>query len=190
MNMNLMLLVNKEHLLGEHFTPARLITIVNRAGKDIRIVDYVWESFKEMMLEGEKNDQYLSIVSAYRNFSSQAYIYLEKLSKFGSGIYKVIPPPGSSEHQLGLGIDVANYTRNNIIRDDDDQFNWLHANCSKYGFIVRYKKEFEEVTDICYKPWHLRYVGKENAQYIEELNLPLEEIVKQTSDLTHFKTFN
>ena len=37
---------------------------------------------------------------------------------------------------------------------------WLAANCHKYGFILRYPKDKEDITGIGYEPWHFRYVGK------------------------------
>ncbi len=36
----------------------------------------------------------------------------------------------------------------------------------EYGFILRYPKEAEDVTEITYEPWHWRYVGPENAALI------------------------
>ena len=63
----------------------------------------------------------------------------------------------------------------------DDSFantpesDWLAANCSKYGFIIRYPKGKESVTGYKYEPWHIRYVGKEKAEAITKSGLTLEE---------------
>ena len=35
----------------------------------------------------------------------------------------------------------------------------------------------ESITGIDYEPWHYRYVGKEHAQRMNELNMCLEEYV-------------
>lgn len=51
---------------------------------------------------------------------------------------------------------------------------WLRENCARYGFILRYPKEAEDVTGVPYEPWHLRYVGVEAAAYIMENGLTLE----------------
>ena len=45
------------------------------------------------------------------------------------------------------------------------------------GFVERYPKGKESITGIDYEPWHYRYVGKEHAQRMNELNMCLEEYV-------------
>ena len=52
------------------------------------------------------------------------------------------------------------------------------ANCYKYGFILRYPKDKENITGIMYEPWHYRYVGKEAAKEITEKGLCLEEYLE------------
>lgn len=48
------------------------------------------------------------------------------------------------------------------------------SNAHRFGFIVRYLKEYEDVTGYMYEPWHVRYVGKEQAQAIYESGVPME----------------
>ena len=55
---------------------------------------------------------------------------------------------------------------------------WLAENCYRFGFILRYRQEWEDVTGYGYEPWHIRYVGKEHALRIRELDVPLEEYVE------------
>ena len=52
---------------------------------------------------------------------------------------------------------------------------WLHEHCAEYGFILRYPKGKEEITEIDYESWHYRYVGVEAAAYIMEHGITLEE---------------
>ena len=56
---------------------------------------------------------------------------------------------------------------------------WLMEHCWEYGFILRYPKDKEAITEINYEPWHLRYVGKEAAAYIMDNGLCLEEYLAQ-----------
>ena len=42
-------------------------------------------------------------------------------------------------------------------------------------------KDRQDITGITYEPWHIRYVGKENAEYISKHDLTLEEFLKQLS---------
>ena len=52
--------------------------------------------------------------------------------------------------------------------------NWVNNNAHKYGFILRYPKDKEQITGYNYEPWHLRYVG-DLAIYLYNNDLTLEE---------------
>ena len=53
----------------------------------------------------------------------------------------------------------------------------MKQHAAEYGFILRYPREKEDITKIMFEPWHYRYVGKENAQKMNELGMCLEEYV-------------
>ena len=55
----------------------------------------------------------------------------------------------------------------------------MAAHCAEYGFIIRYPEDKEDITEINYEPWHLRYVGVPAATYIMENGLCLEEFHDQ-----------
>lgn len=85
--------------------------------------------------------------------------------------------PGTSEHELGLALDIVDYYNQNL---DETQVNtgvqqWLMQNSWKYGFILRYPENKSGITGIIFEPWHYRYVGKEVAKEIFEQGLCLEE---------------
>ena len=84
--------------------------------------------------------------------------------------------PGYSEHQLGLALDIiAEYGG-----DSNATWTWLKENCWRYGFILRYPADKEDVTGISFEPWHFRYVGVSTAREITEQGLCLEEYLGQT----------
>lgn len=56
---------------------------------------------------------------------------------------------------------------------------WMAEHCAEFGFILRYPADKEDITEINYEPWHLRYVGKEVAAYIMDNGLCLEEFHQQ-----------
>jgi D-alanyl-D-alanine carboxypeptidase len=89
--------------------------------------------------------------------------------------------PGASEHQTGLAFDVTAY-RNGGGFEDTEQFRWLKAHCSDFGFILRYPEGKEEITGIPYEPWHYRYVGVEVAREIHENGWTLEEYCERNGD--------
>lgn len=88
--------------------------------------------------------------------------------------------PGSSEHQIGLALDIVSdsYTLLEEGFADTDAGKWLADNSYRYGFILRYPKGKEDITGIEFEPWHFRYVGEPAATYIYQHNLTLEEFVQ------------
>ena len=88
--------------------------------------------------------------------------------------FKIINKPGTSEHNLGLAVDF-NYV--NLDFENTKAFTWLKENAEDYGFILRYRKDKEDITKVEYEPWHWRYVGKEHAKKINELDMCLEEYI-------------
>lgn len=55
----------------------------------------------------------------------------------------------------------------------------MQENCARFGFIIRYPKEKEDIIGVQYEPWHVRYVGKEAATHIMENGLTLEEFTEE-----------
>ena len=83
----------------------------------------------------------------------------------------------TSEHNAGLAADLEcpGYTGLNEDFDQSPAFAWLQQNCWKYGFILRYPREKQDITGVIYEPWHYRYVGVEAATEIMEQGICLEE---------------
>lgn len=77
--------------------------------------------------------------------------------------------PGHSEHQTGMAVDLFG---------SDLAKEWLEAHCWEYGFIVRYPADKAEFTGIDYEYWHFRYVGRELALELKQLDMCLEEYMQ------------
>ena len=93
----------------------------------------------------------------------------------------VVALPGTSEHQLGLALDLVDESYQNL---DEGQENtkvqkWLMQNSWRYGFILRYPTDKSSVTGIIYEPWHYRYLGRDMARDVYESGLCLEEFLKR-----------
>ncbi|MDY3006064.1 M15 family metallopeptidase [Anaerococcus porci] len=88
--------------------------------------------------------------------------------------------PFTSEHQTGTAFDFFTDEDNKYSEKfkDTDEYKWLKENAYKYGFIERYPKEKESITKHKERCWHFRYVGVENAKYMYDNNLSLEEYLK------------
>jgi LAS superfamily LD-carboxypeptidase LdcB len=91
----------------------------------------------------------------------------------------VVAPPGTSEHQLGLAVDLVDKRLNSLeeAQENMEAQIWLMENCWKYGFILRYPKGTTDITGIIYEPWHYRYVGHAVAAEIHEQGITLEEYI-------------
>ncbi len=171
-------IVNSEHSISKDYIPNSLIEIVNRENKKVLIDKTAWKNFQLMVDEGVKCGQYLDLTSGYRSFEHQEKTLKAIIARKGTAVIgKLVALPGTSEHQLGLALDVSNFTEDGVMRSDEKRFVWLHQHCYEYGFILRYKKEFEEKTGVAFEPWHLRYVGKEHALKIRDMNIALEDYI-------------
>ena len=120
--------------------------------------------------------------SAYRDYATQSYLYNRKVSQLGgdkAAAARIVLPPGTSEHQLGLCADITDqyYEVKNEALENTAMFQWMQEHCAEYGFVVRYPKDKQDITGVMYEPWHFRYVGEEAAQYMVAHNLCLEEFL-------------
>ncbi len=89
--------------------------------------------------------------------------------------------PGTSEHQTGLCVDFITKKTGDVLNEsfeDTEAFEWLSENAYRFGFILRYPKEKENVTKYTYEPWHYRFVGREAATDIHFGDLTLEEYLE------------
>lgn len=94
---------------------------------------------------------------------------------------KVVAYPGTSEHNLGLAVDIVSlgYQLLDNKQATTAEVRWLVENCADYGFILRYPQGKESITGIIYEPWHFRYVGVTAAQEIMDSGMCLEEYLSR-----------
>jgi D-alanyl-D-alanine carboxypeptidase len=130
----------------------------------------------------EANSQGLDLFaqSGYRSYNRQEAIFASNVERYGSKkkANQVSAEPGESEHQTGLAMDVTSPAVDyRLIQsfDQTEEGQWVLAHAHEYGFIIRYPKGESSITGYDYEPWHLRYVGKKAANYIQSKQLTLEE---------------
>lgn len=154
------IIVNKTYSLPSNFVPNNLVTINGY----IRIVDYVKDAYNVLKSDSSVLGLNIYASSGYRSYSDQKYIYDNYVRMDGmvkADTYSA--RAGYSEHQTGLAIDLNTV---DMSFDGTGESNWLKDNCWKYGFIIRYPKDKENITGYMYEPWHIRYVGKELARVL------------------------
>ncbi len=175
-NFSYTMLVNKHRKLEKNYIPKNLVTIneEDATDKGMKLNRTAYIAFKQMKKAAEKEGYHLLINSAYRSYQDQEEIAATYLDLYGSAyVDKYVLKPGFSEHQTGLSFDVASADTN--IFANSDEYKWIVDNCYKFGFIYRFKKEYENMTGIRHEAWHYRYVGKKIAKEIYEKDLSLEE---------------
>ena len=124
----------------------------------------------------------LYATSGYRSYSTQKAIFERKLERMDEKQANAsVAKPGYSEHQTGLAMDIEGETTKGTglteAFGESPEGIWTAEHCAEYGFIIRYPKEKTNITGYIYEPWHLRYVGKEAAAEITELDVTFEEYI-------------
>lgn len=147
-------------------------------------MDYRVAPWYDKMYYAAKEDGITLVpYSGYRSYERQERNYNnltdEYMGRYGISRQEaaekaatVILPPGTSEHNLGLAMDICN-TYDSFATQKE--YAWLVENAHKYGFILRYEAEKKPITGIVPEPWHWRYVGVEYAEKIKNSGLCLEE---------------
>lgn len=171
-------LVNRWNSIPEGYT-MKLKELPGGEKVDERIYEPLMEMF-EAAREGNW-DELPRVVSGYRTQEVQQSLHNDEVKKYKSQGYsedeakaeagKWVAVPGTSEHQLGLAIDVEGATY--------DVFIWLQENSYKYGFIFRYPGDKSDITGTVEEVWHYRYVGVEAATEMYEQGLCLEEYIEK-----------
>ena len=181
-----LILVNKKHRLPDDYE-VELKTMydkVNRAAKE------AYGPLNDMLAAGRAEGLAFEICSSYRDVTVQERLFQEDVDVLMEQGYtyeeayaiveRETMPPGHSEHSTGLAFDIVSlgYQMLDAGQHDTPETQWLHEHCVEYGFILRYPKGKEDITDIDYESWHYRYVGVEAATYIMEQGICLEEYLE------------
>ena len=197
MDPELIVLVNKSMFLDKKYEPAGLVKMKslkldkqgNNTNGGVRQVDGTWQLRQECatalvaLCDAARTEGHeLYLKSGYRSYYKQAVMYENRVKKYGYDDGWVTKP-GASDHQTGLGCDVVpkKWTDRGMNSDmaKEPETQWMAENCARFGFILRYPADKEDITEINYEPWHLRYVGVEVATYIMENGLCLEEFYNE-----------
>lgn len=174
-----LILVNRENYIPADYE-VQLTELSNGKKVDSRIYPELQEMFNAAREQGYG----LFVREGYRTQEEQQQLLDEKIEayenegKSKSEAKKLaeqwVAIPGTSEHQLGIAVDInADTTKSS----SDDVYSWLAENAHKYGFIKRYPSDKTDITGVINEPWHYRYVGKEAALEIYSQGMCLEEYI-------------
>ena len=175
----LLFLANRQYTVSEAYAPADL-EMSDVSGQVRRLRPAAAKALREMFDAcKEETGVKLISISGYRSYETQEGIYARKLrsvKKNEAKAQEFVAPPGASEHQLGVAMDIGQKHKVNleISFGKTEGAKWARENCWRFGFILRYDEPWEEITGYKYEPWHFRYVGKKYAKEIHKANVPLE----------------
>ncbi len=193
MDLDVTVLVNKEHILDKDYVPLEMYVVDENENnfhqfKDASLKPMLRSDIKEYVdkLINDAQELGLPIIvdSGYRSFKYQQVVLDALIKEKGDEAFKLVALPGASEHQTGLAIDFAYYENgiyNDDVKENDKEAIWLKNNAWKYGFILRYPKGKENVTGYNFEPWHFRFVGLKLAKYLFKNDLTLEEYYKNSN---------
>lgn len=180
-----LVLVNKWNPIPDNYT-FNLVEFSDNNAVDERIYPELQKMFNDMKADG----LYPCISSSYRSTDTQQQYLDEKIAEYKLSGYSYkkakrlaerwVALPNTSEHEIGIAVDITTTDRN--VQDASYIWNWLRKNAYKYGFILRYPKDKEDITGVMFEAWHYRYVGKEVAKEIFEKNICLEEYLSNQSE--------
>lgn len=172
-----LILVNKYHYLNKEFIPEDIVNIpLTYAFDENQATKEVVNAFKNMWSAAKKEDLTLIVNSSYRDYASQDNVWNNYEAQRGEEYADSIAArPGYSEHQTGLALDIITYGANKNTFEETDEFKWLQKNAHKYGFILRYPKDKEDITGYAYESWHYRYVGVQAATEIYNKKITFDE---------------
>ncbi len=158
------IVVNKQHPLSPiNYTPIDLVTTVGATISTKAQADF--DAMNNASLAVGVN---FTIVSSYRSYDTQNYLYNNYVATYGQTASDTFSArPGYSEHQTGFTIDFG--SSSGAVCNLDDCFGstsegvWLAQHAYEYGFILRYPSDKQQITGYKSEPWHFRYIGRDLA---------------------------
>ena len=185
-----LLLVNKNHNVPEGYSVE-----LEEAEEGHQVDRRIAKSLKQMLSDARKEGLSPIICSSYRTNEKQQKLYNNKVKEYkrwGCSSEEAeelasywVAIPGTGEHETGLAVDIVSrdYQILDEKQEQTDVQKWLIENSYKYGFALRYPTDKKDITMINYEPWHYRYVGIDNATYMKEHDMCLEEYIDYLKQL-------
>lgn len=176
-----LLLANKYYYLDKDYIPENLVTVPTtyawgNVGSQ-KITKITYDAFLNMWNAAHNEGHYLMVSSSYRDYDEQESVYNNYKKRYGEEYADSIAArPEYSEHQTGYALDIFEKTSSNQKTfHESTTYKWLKNNSYKYGFILRYPEDKENITGYSFESWHYRYVGVDVATYIFENDITFDE---------------
>ncbi|MEL7486390.1 MAG: D-alanyl-D-alanine carboxypeptidase family protein, partial [Pseudomonadota bacterium] len=139
--------VSKDHNLDE----MKLRRAADSGAQDPREQNLPARLAQLISLCRSESGERISLRSGYRSFKTQHSLFSR------NGARGKTAPPGMSEHQSGLAVDIDVDGR--LMRRSDRTYQCFEENAYQYGFILSYPPGNNYLPGAdAFEPWHWRYV--------------------------------
>jgi D-alanyl-D-alanine carboxypeptidase len=177
------MVVNSANPISEYLVPSQLVSVTD----EIKLEKQTAAAFTAMVSAMAAKDLEIDLESGYRSYEAQQQLYDKRMNKLKADypdksqeelvaiLSESIAPPGTSEHQTGLAMDISVTGISSARLHETEAGKWIAKHGAEYGFIFRYPAGKEEATGTIHEPWHLRYVGTDLAKELQETGLTLDE---------------
>jgi LAS superfamily LD-carboxypeptidase LdcB len=176
-------LVTKTNGLPAGYVPPDLTSLPSHilAGNNVQLRSQAADAVVRLLDDASQDGHGLFVLSGFRTFQEQERILKDETALYGKAVAeKQVAPPGNSEHQLGLAVDVTSERAPYELTSDFGTWpegRWLADNASRFGFVLSYPQGKESVTGYIYEPWHIRFVGLPLSEKVAESGLTLTEFL-------------
>ena len=175
-------IANKQHPLNpKTYAPSDLVvptiplrSTITSTEKQVR--QPMATALESMVAAAKSEGLGLNLQSGYRSYSFQVSLYNRYVQQQGQAVAdSQSARPGYSEHQTGLAADLGSVSHPECDVEacfgTTPEGKWLAANAYKYGFIIRYPQNMQNITGYIYEPWHVRYIGVDLATEMHNTNV-------------------
>lgn len=170
---------NKQYSLSSSYVPDDLVWLDLPSTRDTQMRSEAATALTELFNAADSAGIELYCCSGYRSYETQSELYQWNVDTYGQTEADLVSAkPGTSEHQLGLAMDVTSESvgfdlLESFGQTEEGQYIADHAH--EYGFIIRYPQGKTAITGYSYEPWHLRYLGVDVATDIYNSGKTMEE---------------
>ena len=179
--------IDTAHGLPADYVPPDLVD-VGQAGFATRdqVRAEVITDLAALRAAAEANATPIAIISGYRSYDYQQNLFTRRVDEVGEAEAALrTARPGHSEHQLGTAVDVLDPGVGELTTAFalTPAGTWVAGHAHEFGFVVSYPDGARDRTCYEFEPWHLRYVGRENAAAIHDAGVtPREWMLARAAD--------
>jgi D-alanyl-D-alanine carboxypeptidase len=168
-------LLNKRRKLPDDYVPQNLVN--TSSGQ--QMTQETKAAYEAMRDDAGAAGRRISASSAYKSIEYQKGVYNKYVIEYGrEAADSFSARAGHSEHHLGTAVDLVGIAETTDAFAGTPEAEWVTENAWKYGFIVRYTSENQDVTGYTPEPWHITWVGADAATTMREHGIrSLEEYV-------------